>query len=193
VALISDRWNDLYRFRQNDDIPSIVRLLADPDVARRRRLRSYVLSSLAYSNDPVSTSALINAYENDTSAKNRLLAIAFLARRTGAPDAALEGVFLGALEADDGRIRIHAARGLAYASSERAAKALVIALRDPDTTVRLTAADSLGWVGISRPEVASALVEAAEDDRSWRVRQKASQSLGRIDVDSTTPPAPEES
>lgn len=170
--------------RRGGEISVLAEMLAAPQLSGRRRLRSNILWILAESDNPIAVSALIDALRGDPGDDIRVSAAAALARRGEL--VAVEPVLIDALRDEDYRIRMHAARGLASVSSERAAAALVDALADPHTSVRWQVADSLGWIGIARPEVSGPLAAALED-RSRRVRLSASRSLSRMGARSALP------
>jgi HEAT repeat protein len=179
----SDPWVEFGRLRRIGDVNGLVDLLADPRLRNRRRLRGYVLTALSRASNRAATSALIDAYDEDPSPDNRLLAAAFLAGRS---DPGVEAALLRALHDPNKKIRIHAARGLASIGSPAAATALSDALRDASSSVRWEAADSLSKVGPAQPEVIQALVDAL-DDRSVKVRLSASRALSSLGAVSALP------
>lgn len=180
------RWARVGTLEEKGRITDLAEMLCDPDLARRKRLRAHIHHTLAKYDHPAATAALIQALQNDPNLNNRIVVAALLANRPEQPN--VESTLIEALAdtQSDYRIRMHAAKGLASQSSESAATALVAALRDPDSGVRWSAADSLGFVGISQPQVIGPLTDAL-DDRSLRVRLWASRSLSRMGATSALP------
>jgi HEAT repeat protein len=129
---------------------------------------------------------LIDAFEHDPSAKNRIT-FAYLISQRAEPDMEpdVEPVLIEALKDENTRIRIHAARGLARTGGSGAVAALTEALHDDGrSVVREEAAEALGRIGGS--EVVESLVAALED-RSVRVRLYASHYLARVGDKSALP------
>jgi HEAT repeat protein len=165
-------------------LPELVALLADKDV-EVRKVVVQVFPRLGPTSKSA-TPALLNALKEDNEQWVRIGAAASLGEIGDASPEVIRGL-IGAFNDKRERVAAYAVTALANLG-EPTVPELQSALKSPDKTVRMLAADAFAFMGTragrKAGEASASLVPVLRTDREWEVRFRAATALGVLAVPS---------